>query len=124
MRISVKFLLDENVSSILWEAIQRFNEDAAYPLEATRVGDHSELPKGSDDPTVLRWAEQHGYILVSHDKKTLPDFLAFHLANDHHLPGLFLIRNYASSGEVIELLAVAAMSDDPMEWQDQILYLP
>jgi hypothetical protein len=39
-------------------------------------------------------------------------------------PAYFLIRNYASSGEVIELLAVAAMSDDPMEWQDQILYLP
>jgi hypothetical protein len=45
--------LDENVSSILWEAIQRFNEDAAYPLEATRVGDHSELPKGSDDGASL-----------------------------------------------------------------------
>src|SRR5262249_39727253 len=115
--------LDENVSAVLWEAIQRFNQDAAVPLEVARVGEISDLPKNSDDPTVLRWVEQHGFILVSNDKKTLPDHLAAHLAEGRHLPGLVLVSYYASSAQIIELLAVAAMSENPLEWQDLIEYL-
>jgi hypothetical protein len=121
--MSVKFVFDENVSSVLWEAVQEYNRAAVVPLEVTRVGDPPDLPKSSNDRTLLLWAERHGCILVSHDKKTLPGFLAEHLAQGHHVPGLFFISYYASPAQIIELLAVAGSSDDPTEWNDLIEYL-
>jgi hypothetical protein len=121
--MSVKFLFDENIGGALWEAVRSFNQYALFPIEALRVGDSTDLPKGADDATVLRWAERNGRVLVSLDKRTLPNHLARHLAAGHHLPGLFLISHVTSIDEIIELLAVAAQSEDPLAWQDLIEYL-
>jgi hypothetical protein len=121
--MSVKFLFDENISDALWQAVQGFNQHALFLIEALRVGDSPDLPKGADDATVLLWAERNGCILVSLDKRTLPNHLSRHLAAGHHVPGLFLIGHVTSTGQIIELLAVAAQSEDPLEWQDMIEYL-
>ena len=118
-----KFLLDENVSDIYLDAILRFNRNAPFPIEVRHVGDSVELPKGISDPELLLWAERHDYILVSHDKKTLRHHLADHLAKGHHSPGLFLFSLGAPVQDIIELLAVAAQSDDHLEWQDLIQFL-
>ena len=121
--MSVKFVFDENVSSILWDAVQQYNRDAIVPQDVTRVSDPPDLPKSSEDRALLLWAERHGRILVSHDKKTLPRHLAAHLSQGRHLPGLFFISYFASPSHMIELLAVAATSDNPTEWTDLIEYL-
>ena len=121
--MSAKFLFDENVSSVLWDAVQQHNRGTIVPLDVTRVGDPPDLPKSSDDRALLLWAERNGRILASHDKKTLPRHLAEHLAQGRHLPGLFFISYFASPSHIIELLAVAATSDNPTEWSDLIEYL-
>jgi hypothetical protein len=115
-----KFLFDENISGPLWEAVQSFNKYALVPIEALRVGDSPDLPTGSNDMAILLWAERNGCILVSLDKRTLPGHLANHLAAGHHLPGLFLISHATSTDQIIELLAVAAQNENPLEWQDII----
>ena len=117
-----KFLFDENVSDILWKAVQDFNARAIFPIEAIRVGDPADLSKHVRDPEILLWAESNGYILSSHDKKTLPVHLADHTAAGHHLPGLFLFSYHTSVDDILELLAVAARSENPLEWQDLIEY--
>ena len=118
-----KFLLDENISAAYWHAIATYNESAAIPIDVIRVGDRDDLPKGMKDPELLLWAELHGHILVSHDKKTLRTHLADHLARGHHLPGLFLLGVHSSVQNIVELLAVAARSEDAGEWQDLIEFL-
>jgi hypothetical protein len=119
-----KFLFDENVSAILWAAVRPHNAYSSnIQIDAIRVGDLESLPLQSDDAAVLLWAEQHGCILVSHDKRTLPGHLATHLAAGHHIPGLFLFSYHTTVEEILELLAVAAASDSPLEWQDLIEYL-
>ena len=121
--MSAKFLLDENGSDVLWEAIEQFNRDAAMPLDVVRVGDAADLPKSADDASVLRWVERTGRILVSHDRRTLPGHLAQHLVEGGHVPGIFLISYFASPAQIVELLAVATTSENPDEWKDLIEYL-
>ena len=118
-----KFLLDENVEGMLWDAIVVRNKSAQSPIQAVRVGDPPDLPLGSQDPDILLWAERNGYIILSHDVGTMKEHLADHLAAGHHAPGLFLFGYHADAPHIIDLLAVASDSDNHLEWQDLIEYL-
>ena len=118
------FLLDENLPGRLFRAIQRHNLGGGDPIDAVRVGSSSDLPLGSDDPTILRWAESEDRIVVSEDKNTMPGHLGEHLAAGHHSPGVFLIRPGASVPTIVEFLVLVAYASEPHEWRDRIEYIP
>ncbi len=58
--MALRFLLDEHLRGPLWHAIQRHNLSSSDSLDVVRVGDPADLPLGSDDPTILAWAERFG----------------------------------------------------------------
>jgi hypothetical protein len=118
-----KFLLDECVEAVLLDLIVMHNHQSAQRVEAIRVGDRADLPLGTSDPDMLRWAENNGYIIVSRDVSTLRTHFGDHLAAGGHCPGLFLIRASADCHAVVELLAVASDSDDPWEWRDLMEFI-
>lgn len=62
-----RFLLDENVELIVRRQLQR-REPA---LEILAVGDPGAPPLQSSDPDILNWVEQHQYILVTWDRRTI-----------------------------------------------------
>src|SRR2546429_4475372 len=47
-------------------------------------------PLGTPDPDNLLWAEQHGRIIVTEDRRTMPVHLADHLQAGRHSPGVFI----------------------------------
>jgi hypothetical protein len=122
--MALRYLLDENERGILWSAILRHNTSSAKPLHAERVGDPLDLPLGSGDPEILRWAEREGYVVVTRDQDTMPGFLWDHLANGGHLPGMFAIRPGARLRDVLDWLVVAADTGDDDQWLDQLVYIP
>ena len=122
--MSLAFLLDENLPGRVVRAIHRHNLTGAFFLDAMQVGDISEIPRGADDPTVLRWAESAGRILVSEDKHTLPNHLHDHLAAGRHSPGVFLVRPSTGLADLIEYLSLVAHLTEPFEWQDRITFVP
>ena len=75
----ITFLLDENLPSRIWRAIQRHNEHNADILDVVCVGQSDDLPFSVDDPSILLWAERQGRILITEDKSTMPAHLAAHL---------------------------------------------
>jgi Domain of unknown function (DUF5615) len=120
----LRYLLDEQLRRVLWSAVQKHNHLGLQPLDVTRVGDPADLPLGSQDPDILRWAEREDRILVSLDKKTIPGHFAAHLATGHHSPGVFLIRPAESVRAVLSYLVLAAYASDPSEHQDVCKYIP
>jgi hypothetical protein len=66
----IRFLLDEHHRGPLFRYIQRRNLASDFPVDAVRVGDISDLPLGTPDSEILRWAEKQDRILVSADMKT------------------------------------------------------
>ena len=120
----LRFLLDEQLRGPLWSAILRHNAQGGLPIDAARVGDPSDLPLGSDDPTVLLWAEREGRILLTEDVHTMLGHLATHLQSGHHSPGIFVISSGCSIKELVSSLELTAHAGDPDDHRDTITYIP
>ena len=120
----LRFLLDEHLRGPLWLAIVRHNSRGGMPINATRVGDDSELPLGSDDSAILLWAEREGRILVTEDVHTMPGHLANHLNSGHHSPGVFIVSAGYSIKEIVGQLELVAHAGESRDYADTIVYVP
>jgi len=100
----LRYLLDENQRGVLWHVIQRHNARGIDPIDAVRVGDVPDLPLGSDDPAILRWAEREERILVTLDRSSMSQHLGEHLAAGNHCPGIFLILSDSKPVQVVAFL--------------------
>ena len=79
---------------------------------------------GMQDPDLLAFAAAHNRILVSHDKRTLPQhFAAFRVAG-HDSPGVMLISRKHSIGRSIEALLLIWEASHHDEWRNLITRLP
>ncbi len=118
--MTIKYLLDEHITLQLRTQILR-----RYPnLEVWCIGDPNAPSKGTDDPDILIWCEENGFILVTNNRKTMPVHLADHLANNRHIPGIFIINENMSMGQIIEELIIIAQAAFVDEYQDLITFMP
>ena len=76
------------------------------------------------DPELLDRAALEGRVLVSHDRRTMLDYFRAHLAAGKSSPGLLIVPQDASIGDVIEALVYIWALSDPVELKDQAYYLP
>jgi hypothetical protein len=123
--MALRYLLDENLRGPVRAALERANAARKdFALEIACVGEEIDLPLGAADEEILRWAEQHGFVLVSTDLRTMPQHLATHLKAGLHCPGVFLVALPCSIPDLLEALFYFA--DDPAEsqWRDQITFIP
>jgi Domain of unknown function (DUF5615) len=118
------FLRDEHLRGPLWLAIVRHNMLGGLPVDAVRVGDPVDLPLGSDDSAILRWAEREGRILLTEDVHTMPGHLAEHLQAGGHTAGVFVLRTGCPIGEGVSYLELVAHAGEPTEYADAITYVP
>jgi len=122
--MALRYLFDENVRGALWSAIVRHNDSSPEPIDVERVGDPIDLPLASDDPDILRWAEREGFVVVTFDHDTMPDFFWNHLGAGGHLAGMFVIRPRSRIPALVAWLVEAANSGDDDQWRDQVRYIP
>ena len=80
--------------------------------------------EGVPDPDVLRIAAEEGRILVSHDFKTMPRHFGHFLQASGSCPGVFLVRQSAPIGSVIEELVLIWSATDADEWRNRIVRIP
>jgi len=116
----LRFLLDEHID---W-AIQRGLLRLAAEIDAVAVGQALTPLKGTPDPDILRWIEQIGYVLVTQNRRTIPEHLTAHYAAGGQVPGIFWLRPGASIGAVIRDLYLLWAISTAEECQDWLLYLP
>ncbi len=96
--MEIRYLLDENVNPVLRvELLKR-----APGMTIWKIGDPGAPPKGTPDPDILLWYEKKSFILVTNNRKSMPTHLKTHLAQDHHLPGIFELNPEMSIGETID----------------------
>lgn len=119
----LSFLFDEHLRGTLPEAVLRQARRQGYFLDVVQVGDMPDLPLGTPDPVILRWAAAEGRILVSRDVKSLPDHLAAHQALGHRSAGIFIVREPLNLA-LADWLVLYAVATDPDEWADRIAFIP
>lgn len=112
--------MDENLDPIYQIQLRRKESD----LVIWAIGDPNTPPKGTLDPDILLWCEKYGFILVTNNRSSMPVHLAEHLAQGHHIPGIFQLNPGMNVGETLEELVLAALASLEGEYGDRISYLP
>src|SRR5581483_7438705 len=120
----LRFVLAEHLRGPLWKAIRQHNTASAYPIDAVRVGDPPDLPRGTQDPDLLIWAEREGRLIVTDDRRTMALFLAQHLQAGRHSPGVLFIPPGYSFAQIVFDLALIAHAGDPLTYQDNVRFIP
>jgi hypothetical protein len=116
--VSIRFLADADLNrAIVIGALER--EPALDFITATEAD-----LVGQGDPDVLEFAARESRILVSHDTSTMPVHFSDRLRSGRTSPGVFLVRQRASVGQVVEAILLVWSASAPEEWAGQIHYLP
>ncbi len=116
----MKLLLDEHVTDALRAEFRR----RAPEIRIWRVGQPGAPSIGTADPQILRWCEQHEFMLFTNNRKTMPRHLSDHLATGGHVPGILMPRAGATFGQVLDDLVLIAVAGHPDEFRDTITYVP
>ncbi len=118
--MKIRYLLDEHIAS----AIQRQLQRRAPALDVLFISANGAPPKGTLDPDLLLWAEQHSFILVTEDRKTMPTHYEQHLNSGRTCVGIFWIRPGTSMGQVVEALYLIWHTCEAEEFINQTLWIP
>jgi hypothetical protein len=114
----VRFLADADLNQAIVTGV-RGRETAIDFMTATEAN-----LEGRGDPDVLEFAANQRRILVSHDTSTIPVHFSARLRSGRTSPGVFLARQRASVGQIVEAVLLVWSASSPGEWAGQIHYLP
>lgn len=114
----MRFLADENFNNEILRGLRRRIPE----VDITRVQD-TEVA-GRPDPSVLAWAAEHGFIVLSHDINTMRGFYYDRINAGLPVPGLFLVSGNKPIGTIIENLELIVKASEESEWMGVIRFLP
>ncbi len=114
-----RFLLDEHISHAVQSQLLRIDPR----IDVLAIGQPLAPPKGTSDPDLLAWIESAGYILVTANRRTIPEYVRIHQAAGRRLPGILLVRSGAGVGRLIEQLYLIWSASEAQEYIDRVLYL-
>ncbi len=116
----VRFLLDENVNPLYRRELLRREPT----LTVWRVGDPGAPPEATLDPEILLWCDQHEFVLITNNRKSMPVHLETHLGEGRHVPGILAISDKIGVSQTVEDLLLIASIVSADEIRDQLVYLP
>lgn len=118
--MSLSLLMDENVDPLYKKQLLNREPD----LVVWQVGEPGTPPKGTLDSEILIWCEVNDFALVTNNRASMPVHLAEHIAQNRHVPGIFILNPNLSIGQNIDDLTLIALVSFEKEHQDQIVHLP
>ncbi|XWK90631.1 MAG: hypothetical protein U7127_11440 [Phormidium sp.] len=118
--MTIQYLIDENVNPLYPQQLRRREPELVIQV----VGEPATPPKGTLDPEILIWCETYEFILVTNNRRSMPVHLADHLAQNRHIPGIFILNPDMGIGETIDELITIAKYSFENEYQDRITFLP
>jgi hypothetical protein len=78
---------------------------------------------GLEDPEVLRIAADSGRMLVSQDRRTMPEHFA-RFAAGARSPGVILLREAIPISTAIEEFLLMWSASDAEEWEGRLVWIP
>lgn len=123
--MALRFLLDENLRGPLWSALVRHNAlQRGLHIDVLRVGDIIDLPLATEDKEILKWCQREERILLSMDYNTMPEHLAKHITEGNESPGVMMLRPGRSLEEIVQWLEIVAYVGNPLDYKDQLVFVP
>jgi hypothetical protein len=114
----MRFATDENFNNDILRGLQRRSPD----IDFVRIQDTDIA--GADDPLVLEWAANENRILLTHDARTMPKYAYERMAAGLSVPGVFVVNDQTSVGQMIEEILTLNEASDAREWDNRVVFLP
>src|ERR1700689_2998982 len=114
----VRFLADASLHNAIVTGCLR-REPAIDFLSAHEAG-----LEGVSDPKVLALATRQARILVTSDLRTMPRHFGNFLETNGQCAGVFLVKQRAPLGDVIEALLLVWAASDADEWKNRVVEIP
>jgi hypothetical protein len=114
----IRFLADADLNHAIVKGCRR-QEPAMDFLSAKEAN-----LEGVPDADVLAIAAEQDRILVTHDRQTMPRHFGAFLMSGRSSPGVFLVSQQVSIGEVIEALVLIWAASDLSDWKNRIVNIP
>jgi len=118
--MTLKYLIDENVDPVYQIQIRRHEPD----IVVRAVGEPATPIKGTLDPEILCWCEEHNFALVTNNRTSMPVHLIDHIKQGRHVLGIFVLNPNLSIGQNLEELILIALASEENEYQNRIVHLP
>ena len=116
--MKIQFQADNDLDHRIIAATRRLDPAIDFQT-APELGLHT----GVSDDQVLALAAEQGRILVSHDRKTMPDHFELFIASNTS-PGLIIISQTLSIGRAAEWLHLIWAASEAEEYVNSIYSLP
>jgi predicted nuclease of predicted toxin-antitoxin system len=114
----LRLLADENFNGYIVRGLLRRRPD----LELVRVQD---VGLGeANDPAILEWAAVHNYILLTHDRATVPDYAYKQVAAGQPMTGVFVVNDRLALRQAIDEILFLDECSEQDEWSKKVVYLP
>ena len=116
----IRYLLDENVDSLFRRELLRHEPE----MIIWRIGSAGAPPIETPDAEILAWCEEHEFMLITNNRKSMPKHLSDHLAAGRHVPAIIELNRSMNVGATVEELLLIYWASDETNYQDRIVYLP
>jgi hypothetical protein len=116
--VKVRFQADNDLDERIVAATRRLDPAVDFQT-APALGIHL----GAPDEEVLALAAEQGRILVSHDRRTMPEHFARFIAG-HSSPGLIIVTQSLAIGKAAEWLHLIWAASEAEEYLNSIYSLP
>jgi hypothetical protein len=117
----VRFLLDENLSHAIIEAVHQFDSD----VDITAVGSPDAPPIATPDPNILLYCERERRLLITNNRRSMPGHIADHLAAGRHHWGVFRTHTRSPAiGPLAEMIYVYWGASEAEEHIDTQGWIP
>lgn len=114
----MKFAADENFNNRILRGLLRRQSDLdVVRIQGTEIG-------GAGDPAILAWAAREGRILLTHDQKTMPDFVYERIQAGELVAGVIVARKSLLIATVIEELLLIIACSSASDWVNKVERLP
>ncbi|MDE0186123.1 MAG: DUF5615 family PIN-like protein [Candidatus Poribacteria bacterium] len=115
-----RFLIDEDTAHVIRDGFLRRQPDA----EVLVIGGEGAPKIGTNDEEILEFLERETYILVSSNRRTMPEHLHAHLQKGRHIPGILLLRPRSSYRQIIDVLELIWLAGIPTDFHDRLTHIP
>lgn len=116
----IRFLLDENLSPLIKRELLRREPT----MDILRVGDAGAPSLETKDEPILEWLQTSGYILVTDNRKSMPQHLRNHFERGGYHHGIITTRRGIALGQIIEELLLIWHASEAAEFRNRMEYLP
>jgi hypothetical protein len=81
-------------------------------------------PQNATDPEVLDRAAKEGRVLLTHDRKTMPNFAYARVAGGEKMPGVIVVNDRMPIGRAIDEILSYVRRDPPADLENLVMYVP